>query len=156
MSVDIEGFYQRYAPMVLRRCRALLRHDAKAQDAMQDVFVALLRHQDRLQDEAPSALLLRVATNVCLNRLRTERRFHELWTNADKPNHDLALHVLKGRHTWLEAGIIDASFGDGPMVPSVESDKGIPAGTVNTMAEAFTRAGWVNFQRSISMTWPSG
>jgi hypothetical protein len=22
------------------------------------------------------------------------------------------------------------------------------------MAEAFTRAGWVNFQRSISMTWP--
>jgi hypothetical protein len=24
------------------------------------------------------------------------------------------------------------------------------------MAEAFTRAGWVNFQRSISMTWPSG
>jgi len=24
------------------------------------------------------------------------------------------------------------------------------------MAEAFTRAGWVNFQRSMSMTWPSG
>ena len=74
MPVDIEGFYQRYGPMVLRRCRALLRNDAKAQDAMQDVFVALLRHQDRLQDEAPAALLLRVATNVCLNRLRTERR----------------------------------------------------------------------------------
>ena len=74
MSVDIEGFYERYGPMVLRRCRALLRNDAKAQDAMQDVFVALLRHQDRLQNEAPAALLLRVATNVCLNRLRTERR----------------------------------------------------------------------------------
>ena len=63
--------------MVLRRCRTLLRHDAKAQDALQDVFVALLRHQDRLQDEAPAALLLRVATNVCLNRLRTERRHPE-------------------------------------------------------------------------------
>ena len=63
--------------MVLRRCRALLRDDAKAQDALQDVFVALLRHQDRLQDEAPAALLLRVATNVCLNRLRTERRHPE-------------------------------------------------------------------------------
>ena len=60
-------------------------------------------------------------------RLRAERRFHELWTNADEPNHRLALHVLKGRHTWLEAGIMDASFGDGPMVPSIESDKGIPA-----------------------------
>ena len=60
--------------MVMRRCRQLLRSDAQAQDAMQDVFVALLRHQDRLQNEAPSALLLRVATNVCLNRLRTQRR----------------------------------------------------------------------------------
>jgi RNA polymerase sigma factor (sigma-70 family) len=74
VSVDIESFYERYGPMVLRRCRALLRNDAKAQDALQDVFVALLRHQERLQDQAPSALLLRVATNVCLNRLRTERR----------------------------------------------------------------------------------
>jgi RNA polymerase sigma-70 factor (ECF subfamily) len=41
------------------------------------VFVALLRHEDRLHDEAPSALLLRVATNVCLNRMRTERRHPE-------------------------------------------------------------------------------
>jgi RNA polymerase sigma-70 factor (ECF subfamily) len=60
--------------MVLRRCRALLRNEAKAQDGLQDVFVALLRHQDRLTGETPSALLLRIATNVCLNRLRTERR----------------------------------------------------------------------------------
>ena len=50
-------------------------------------------------------------------RLRTERLFHDLWTNADEPNHNLALDVLKGRHTWLEAGVIDPSAGDGPMVP---------------------------------------
>lgn len=56
--------------MVLRRCRGLLRDDAQAEDAMQDVFVALLRHQHRLTDEAPAALLLRMATNTCLNRLR--------------------------------------------------------------------------------------
>jgi RNA polymerase sigma-70 factor (ECF subfamily) len=63
--------------MVLRRCRKLLRHDAKAQDAMQDVFVSLLRHEARLDDQALSALLLRIATNVCLNKLRTERRHPE-------------------------------------------------------------------------------
>lgn len=73
MSFDVEGYYERYGPMVLRRCRALLRDDAQAQDAMQDVFVALLRHHDRLTDEAPAALLLRVATNTCLNRLRAVR-----------------------------------------------------------------------------------
>jgi RNA polymerase sigma-70 factor (ECF subfamily) len=54
-----------------------LRHDAKAQDAMQDVFVSLLRYEARLDDGALSALLLRMATNVCLNRLRTERRHPE-------------------------------------------------------------------------------
>ena len=57
--------------MVLRRCRALLRSDAQAEDAMHDVFVAVLRAGGRLDDDAPAALLLRVATNVCLNRLRT-------------------------------------------------------------------------------------
>ncbi len=55
---------------------------------------------------------------------RTERLFHELWDNADVSNHRLALDVLKGRHTWLEEGIIDPSVGDGPMVPSAETDLG--------------------------------
>jgi hypothetical protein len=46
----------------------------------------------------------------------------------------LALDVLGGRHTWLEEGIIDPSAGDGPMVPSAESDGGtsvarVPAAT---------------------------
>ena len=65
---------------------------------------------------------------------RTERLFHELWDNADVPNHRLALDVLKGRHTWLEQGIIDPSVGDGPMVPSAETDLGtaIPAAAATT------------------------
>ena len=77
MALDVEGTYVRYGPLVLRRCRRLLRHDAKAQDAMQDVFVSLLRHEARLDDAALSALLLRMATNVCLNKLRGEGRHPE-------------------------------------------------------------------------------
>jgi RNA polymerase sigma-70 factor (ECF subfamily) len=77
MALDVEATYVQYGPLVLRRCRKLLRHDAKAQDAMQDVFVSLLRHEARLEDTALSALLLRIATNVCLNKLRTERRHPE-------------------------------------------------------------------------------
>ena len=65
-------------------------------------------------------------------RLRTERLFHDLWSNADEPNHHLALDVLKGRHTWLEEGIIDPSAGDGPMVPSPETDRGIPVAGATT------------------------
>jgi alkylation response protein AidB-like acyl-CoA dehydrogenase len=61
---------------------------------------------------------------------RTERLFHELWSNADAPNHRLALDLLSGRHTWLEAGIMDPSTGDGPMVPLAETDLGRPVAGV--------------------------
>lgn len=74
MAIDIEAWYLKYGPMVLRRCRALLRNEEKALDAMQDVFVNLLKRQDRLEGTYPSSLLFRVATNVCLNRIRDEKR----------------------------------------------------------------------------------
>jgi RNA polymerase sigma-70 factor (ECF subfamily) len=60
--------------MVLRRCRSLLRSEEAAVDAMHDVFVQLLRNADRLDPERPASLLLRIATNICLNRLRSARR----------------------------------------------------------------------------------
>ena len=91
MALDVESHYLRYGPMVLRRCRSLLRDPARAEDAMQDVFVSLIRHEDRLRDEAPGALLLRVATNVCLNRLRGERRRPEDAHEDD----DLALRIAQ-------------------------------------------------------------
>jgi RNA polymerase sigma-70 factor (ECF subfamily) len=60
--------------MVLRRCRKLLGDDHAARDAMHDVFVQVLTHADRLDDHAPSSLLFRIATNVCLNRIRSRKR----------------------------------------------------------------------------------
>jgi hypothetical protein len=56
-------------------------------------------------------------------RLRAKRLFHDLWRNADVPNHRLAEDVLEGRHGWLEAGVIDPSVGDGPMVPDPQRDR---------------------------------
>jgi RNA polymerase sigma-70 factor (ECF subfamily) len=78
--------------MVLRRCRSLLRSDAQAQDAMQDVFVAVLRHQERLDEAAPAALLMRVATNVCLNRIRAER------THAEDSDDERLRHIAGTAH----------------------------------------------------------
>jgi len=74
MAVDIETFYRSHGPMVLRRCRRLLRDEAKAVDAMHDVFVEILRRKDSLDASSPAGLLLTTATHVCLNRLRSERR----------------------------------------------------------------------------------
>lgn len=74
MGVDIHSWYERYGPMVHRRCRALLRDEEEAVEAMQDVFVEVVRRGDRLAVDAPSSFLYRTATNVCLNRLRSRRR----------------------------------------------------------------------------------
>ena len=75
--------------MVLRRCRSLLRDEEKALDAMQDVFVQVLRRQDTLHDTAPSSLLYRIATNVCLNLIRKGKK-------APMNAEDTFLHQIAG------------------------------------------------------------
>ncbi len=74
MAIDVEVLYRRYGPMVLRRCRGLLRDETEALDAMHDTFVRLLKARTRLDARAPSSLLYQTATRVCLNRLRARRR----------------------------------------------------------------------------------
>jgi len=71
--MNVETLYRTYGPMVLRRCRRLLRDEDRALDAMQDVFVRVLKNQDRLKATYPSSLLYRIATNVCLNHIRDQR-----------------------------------------------------------------------------------
>jgi RNA polymerase sigma factor (sigma-70 family) len=73
-ALDLEALTLRYAPMVLRRCRRLLRDEDEALDARQDVFVRLLQHRDSLRATHVSSLLYRIATNVCLNRIRDRGR----------------------------------------------------------------------------------
>ena len=68
--MDIEKLYRLYGPMVLRRCRRLLRNEDEALDALQDVFLRLTENGGRLNEKYPSSLLYRMATNLCLNRIR--------------------------------------------------------------------------------------
>ena len=72
--MDVDELYRQYGPMVIRRCRQLLRDEDQALDAAQDVFVRLLERRDRLRDDYPSSLLYRMATNLCLNRIRDAKR----------------------------------------------------------------------------------
>jgi len=73
LAIDIDAWYRKYGPMVLRRCRALLKDEEEAMDAMQDVFVEVARRKTMSVD-APSSFLYRTATNVCLNKMRSRKR----------------------------------------------------------------------------------
>lgn len=82
VGIDVEEYYKRYGSMVLRRCRKLLDDEEKALDAMQEVFVKLLLNKGRLKGLYPSSLLFRIATNVCLNKIRAQHN-HQPIDNED-------------------------------------------------------------------------
>jgi RNA polymerase sigma-70 factor (ECF subfamily) len=71
--IDVEALYTKYGPMVMRRCRSILKDEEMALDAMQDVFIKVLSKMDKLHQRAPSSLLYTMATNHCLNVLRDRR-----------------------------------------------------------------------------------
>ena len=70
----MSGLYETYAPMVFRRCLYMLRDESEAQDMMQNVFLRVFEHWDRLDATQPSSLLWNTATRLCLNRIRDKRR----------------------------------------------------------------------------------
>lgn len=107
-SMDVEALYERYGPMVMRRCRQLLKDENEALDVTQDVFVQLLRRRDRLTDEFPSSLLYRIATNLSLNRIRDRGRRPE--TAHEELIHRVAVvDETEGRVEALS--VLDRLFG---------------------------------------------
>jgi RNA polymerase sigma-70 factor (ECF subfamily) len=89
---EVSYLYQKYGPMVLRRYRYLLQNEERALDALQDTFVKLLHYEKRLKLDTPSSLLYRIATNVCLIILRSERR------HPKTEQEDLLLNIVNADH----------------------------------------------------------
>ena len=69
---DFSELYQKYGPMVLRRCRAILKDEEKALDAMQDVFLRILESKDKIKN-ACASLFYVAATRVCLNKIKSDK-----------------------------------------------------------------------------------
>ena len=69
---DFSVLYEKYGPMVLRRCRYILKDEEKALDAMQDVFVRILEKETQITSVCSSHFYT-VATRVCLNKIRSEK-----------------------------------------------------------------------------------
>ena len=71
----MDGLYERYGAVVYRRARRLLGDEHAAWDAVQEVFVRVLKHARRFRREAsPTTWLYRITTNYCLNVLRDSAR----------------------------------------------------------------------------------
>jgi RNA polymerase sigma-70 factor, ECF subfamily len=136
-GLDDEALCRQYGPMVLRQCRRLLRNEEEALDACQDVFVRVLERQQRLDLTSPSSLLYRIATNVCLNRIR-DRKHHPVTSDepllaaiaaADEPggasDARLVLDWLFGRHPESTRTMAVLHFVDGLTFEEVARHTGL-------------------------------
>ncbi|RMG14381.1 MAG: sigma-70 family RNA polymerase sigma factor [Deltaproteobacteria bacterium] len=74
-TAEVEALYRRYGPSVRRRARRILGRDDLADDAVQEVFVRVLKRWDSFRGQSsPMTWLYRITTNLCLNHLRDSAR----------------------------------------------------------------------------------
>jgi len=68
---ELRELYDRYAPVLLQRCRSILKNEEAAQDAVQETFARVLRNSDTFrQQSSPLTWMYRISTNYCLNQIR--------------------------------------------------------------------------------------
>jgi len=72
---QVSDLYRKYGAVIYSRCRRLLKDDALAEDATQEVFVRVMRHiESAPDDKAALAWIYRISTNFCLNMIRDRNR----------------------------------------------------------------------------------
>lgn len=73
-EVDLAELVERYSPVLFRVVHSVLRSRAEAEDAVQDVFVRVLEHQESLAAVLDMRVwLIRIAWNLALDRRRRIR-----------------------------------------------------------------------------------
>lgn len=86
-SVIFQGDYQR----IYRYIVSMVKDATEAEDLTQETFLRAYRHRDSLRDEgAQTAWLYRIATHVCLDRLRQFARRAPLESETDLDQVEMA------------------------------------------------------------------
>lgn len=70
---DIAQLYERYGYAIHRRCVRLLGSEAEADDALQEIFVRVIKYGDGFTGAAPLPWLYRIADRQCFDRLRRRK-----------------------------------------------------------------------------------
>ncbi|NOZ87889.1 MAG: RNA polymerase sigma factor [Deltaproteobacteria bacterium] len=72
---EVGDLYDKYAHIIYARCLGLLGDRVDAEEALQEVFLRALKSRKGFRrDSSPMTWLTRIATNHCLNVLRSRKR----------------------------------------------------------------------------------
>ena len=143
---EVEELYAKYGFFLLRRCRMILRDDTLADDALQEVFVKVMRAGAGVREaDEPLRWLYRVVDNACFDALRRRRRFSAAPTDdamgaSVHPSvaietRDAVLQLL-GSLDENEMRIALLLFVDGMSQGEIADDIGLSRVTVNKKVQA--------------------
>ena len=102
-NLDFTELYQTYGPMVLRRCRFMLKNEENALDAMHDVFLKVFEKQKKIKTFCASLFYV-TATRVCLNRIRSEKK--RLTLDFDSVSEFLVDEKTSSENEKIEASVL--------------------------------------------------
>ncbi|MEL6543620.1 MAG: RNA polymerase sigma factor [Myxococcota bacterium] len=81
-----EALYRSHGPIVYRRALRILGDPAEAEEALQEIFVKVLKSKEQFRGQAQATTwLYTITTNYCLNRLRNRTRRRELYDERVAP-----------------------------------------------------------------------
>lgn len=73
-DAEIAELYERYAHVLLHRCRRILRNEEDAQDAVQETFARVIRNAETFRKQSsPLTWMYTISTNHCLNVIRNRQ-----------------------------------------------------------------------------------
>ena len=73
-TTHVNALYRNYHRRVFGLALSILQNEDEAHDCVQEAFVKVVRHADRVEGLAhPFPWLCRIVTNVCLDRIRKRR-----------------------------------------------------------------------------------
>ncbi len=88
---DAAALFEAYHPRIYRYVLSLMHDPAEAEDVTSEAFLRAYRQRDSLRDAgATMSWLYRIATNICLDRLRQRTRRAPLESAADPEDLDLS------------------------------------------------------------------
>ncbi len=125
-DAELADLYNRYAHVLLARCRGILRNEEEAQDAVQETFARVVKHWDSFrQQSSPLTWMYKISTNYCLNQVRnksTRRRKledhkAEIGERAEPPSeggtdHERILALLEQVDEQTRACVVHTFFDD--------------------------------------------
>lgn len=142
---EVSSLYERYGFFLLRRCRALLRDPALADDALQEAFVKVMRAGAavRTADE-PLRWLYRVVDHCCFDALRKRRRSLETPSPDEGESVHPAIQIELRDAVRRLLGVLDEQemriavllFMDGLSQGEIAEEIGVSRVTVNKKVHA--------------------